>query len=180
MTLNQNLHLSMLPDDARNGLCNPRVLPLKAGQLLFRFASSQRADGLGLPRHLWPARPWWVTWENYKLIVAEVKKSYQLHGKDRLTLGYMGRVALAVQQSYSRVDILVKAKLACDINAFAGRGATQYNEEMPNGWRITLTGWPHIEQLYIPNINDRDGFTAIGNQALQVISCMQIESQQLY
>lgn len=178
--LNPDLHIGMLPDDARKGLRNARVITLHAGQLLFRFASSQGRDGVGLPRHLWPARPWWVTWENYKLIVAEVKKSFQLHGKDRLTLGYMGRVALAVQQSFGRADILVKAKVASGINVFTGRGATQYNEEMPNGWRITMTGWPQIEQLHIPNINDRAGFTDLGRQAIQVISCIRIESQQLY
>ena len=78
------------------------------------------------------------------------------------------------------MDILVRGMVSEDINVFTGPGATQYHEEMPNGMLITYKGWKNIEQLYLPNISDRSGFTPLGLKAISVLSAYKIESQQLF
>ena len=178
MAHNDGLDLAKLPPAEKeliySGMRAPRVTTLTAGMRIYRFASS------AAPADLWAPRPWWITLENYRKIVAEVKRSFQMHGADRLSLGFLGRAALAVRQEWSQVDVLVKGVVNEDINVFTGPGATQYHEEMPNGMMITYKGWKHIEQLYLPNINDRSGFTPLGLQAITVLSAYKIESQQLF
>ncbi len=142
---------------------------------IYRFASSDA------PREVWAASPWWVTCDNYLKIVAELKRSFQMHGPtDRFSLGFLGRVALAVRQEWSQVDVLVKGVVKEDIEVFTGLGATQYLEEMPNGMTITYKGWKHVEQLYVPNIAHESKFTDLGEKAIAVLASYRIESQQLF
>jgi hypothetical protein len=167
MPLNDALNLSQLPDSARRGLRSPRIVTLTAGQILYRFASTSS------PAHLWAAGPWWMYEHDYHKIIAQ-------HQQGKLSLGYLGRSAMAVQQSWSKMDVVVKAVVSQDIKAFAGRGRTQYREMTPNGMFITLTGWENVEQLFIPNIGDRNGRTSLGWQALNVVQQQIVSSQQLY
>jgi hypothetical protein len=182
MAHNDELALGKLPLAEKEKICSgiraPRVITLTAGMRIYRFESSVVRPGRPIPDR--GASPWWITFENYKKIVAEVKRSFQTHGADRLSLGFLGRVALAVRQEWSQVDILVKGMVNEDINVFTGLGATQYNEEMPNGMLITYKGWKHLEQLYLPNISDKSRFTPLGFRAITVLSSWKIESQQLF
>jgi hypothetical protein len=172
--LNDDLSLSKLPESARAGLRSPRIVTLNAGQVLYRFASTS------LAQQLWPAGPWWMHERDYQKIVAEYERSRARHGEDGLTLGYLGRAAMAVKQSWSKMDVVVKARVGHDIKAFAGLGRSQFNEQMPNGIRITWQGWPNVEQLFIPNISDRHGLTSTGHKALLVVGHSFVASQQIF
>jgi hypothetical protein len=174
MALNDTLDLSRLPDNARAGLRSPQVVTLNAGQGLFRFSSTSS------PQHLWAAGPWWMYEHDYQKIVAEYQLSRARHGEDGLTLGYLGRAAMAVKQSWSKMDVVVKAIVSQDIKAFAGLGRSQFNERMPNGIRITWKGWPNVQQLFIPNISDKHGLTLAGQQALLVLGQSFVASQQIF
>lgn len=174
MNLNSDLDLSKLPDIARSGLRSPRVVTLTSGQVLFRFASTTN------PREIWAAGPWWMYEHDYNKIVAAYLESRAQHGEDGLTLGFLGRAAAAVKQAWSKTDVVVKAVVNNNVKAFAGGGRSQYNEPLPNGMHVTWRGWPNVEQLFIPNIGDRNGRTLVGYQALLVLRQKRVKSQQLF
>ena len=50
------------------------------------------------------------------------------------------------------MDVSIKAYLIDDMKVFTGAGSTQYHDMMPNGMRMTLTGWSDIQQIYVPNM----------------------------
>ncbi len=166
MTLNADLTLAQLPSDAVEGLRQPRVVTLQAGQILFRFASSDR------PKETWAARPWWMYEHDYRKII-------QTNDESDLSLGLLGRWAMAVPQSVSKMDVVIKAVVLQDVNAFCGLGRTQYRDLLPNGMWLTLRGWPHVNQLYIPNVGDAHGRTLLGYQALTVLRQKLVSSHQL-
>jgi hypothetical protein len=178
MPLNDNLSLEQLPSDARDevlsGMRSPRVVTLAAGQVLFRFASSDR------PAASWAAGAWWLFEHDYRKILAQHLISQKQHGADGLTLGYLGRVATAVKQGWSKTDVVIKAVVNQEIKAFVGRGRPQYKERAPNGIYYTFSGWHDTEQIYIPNIGDRHGRTLLGYQALNIRRQKLVSSQQLF
>jgi hypothetical protein len=165
-TLNPNLNLSQLPAEAAGGLRQPRVDCLQTGEILFRFASTERS------KDLWASGPWWVREQDYRKIV-------RAHEQSDWSLGLTGRSALAVKQGWNQMDVVVKALVMQDINVFCGLGRTQYRELLPNGWYLTLRGWPDIEQVYIPNIGGPHGRTLVGYQALKVLRQKRVSSLQL-
>lgn len=170
--------LNQLPEHARaailSGMRSPRAVTLGVGEVLYRFASSDA------PEATWAAGAWWVYERDFQKIVEQFRVSREQHGEDGLTLGWLGRVAAAVKQGWSRTDVLVKASVRKEIGAFTGRGRTQYKERAPNGILYTYSGWPEVEQLYIPGIGDRAGLTPLGAEALHVIWQQKIDSQQLF
>lgn len=178
MPLNNDLSFENLPDAARqsieSGMRSPRVVTLTAGQVLFRFASSDSSPAL------WAAGAWWLFEHDYQKILEQHLISQKQHGADGLTLGYLGRVATAVKQGWSRTDVVVKAVVGQEIKAFVGRGRPQYKERAPNGIYYTFSGWHDTEQIYIPNIGDRHGRTLLGYQALNVLRQKLVSSQQLF
>ncbi len=174
MPINDDLDLINLPDIAGSGLRSPRVVTLTSGQVLFRFASTTSRP------ETWAAGPWWMYDYDYYKIVAAYEESRAQHGKDGLTLGFLGRAAAAVKQSWSKTDVVVKAVVNNDIKAFAGPGRSQYNERMRNGIQVTWRGWRNVEQLFIPNIGDCNGRTSLGYQALLVLRQKIVKSQQLF
>jgi hypothetical protein len=153
---------------------NPRAVTLAMGQVLYRFASSDT------PEAMWAAGAWWLYERDFQKIVEQYRLSHERHGEGGLTLGWLGRVAAAVRQGWSKTDVLVKASVKRELTAFAGRGRTQYKERAPNGILYTYAGWPDVEQLYIPNLGDRNGLTPLGAQSLHIISQQKIDSQQLF
>jgi hypothetical protein len=175
--LNDNLDIKTLPDWEQkriySGMRAPRVITLHAGESLYHFASTQNYQGAAIPAGRWAAGPWWIKSHDYQKIVNESKRS-------GMTMGYTARVSAAIQQSYSRVDVVVEAMVVKDIMAFAGAGQKQHREMAPNGMYITMGGWNDVTQLYIPNIADRNGLTALFGQALVVKKQEVINSQQLY
>jgi hypothetical protein len=64
----------------------------------------------------------------------------------------VARAAGAVLPSWSNMDVSVKAYLTDDVTVYVGKGATQYRDELPNGMYVTLTGWPAIDQVYVPGM----------------------------
>ena len=74
------------------------------------------------------------------------------HQAGGLGLGTVARSAGAVQPSWSLMDVSIKARLLDDLNAYSGKGRTQYRDLLPNGMYVTLQGWPEIDQVYIPNL----------------------------
>jgi hypothetical protein len=166
MALNEDLDVKNLPNAARDGLRQPRVVTLEEGEVLFRFASTDR------PNNLWAASPWWMYERDYRKIV-------QAHEESELSMGLLGRSAVAIQPSFSRADVVVKARVLQDIKAFCGLPRTQYRELLPNGMWLTLRGWAHVEQLFIPNISGPHGRTPLGYQALSVMRQKIVTSQQL-
>lgn len=161
-------------ESIQSGMRNPRAVRLAAGEVLYRFASSDA------PEATWAAGAWWVHERDFQKIVEQYRLSRARHGDDGLTLGWLGRVAAAVRQGWSRTDVLVKASVRKELPAFAGRGRTQYKEVGPNGILHTYSGWPEVEQLYLPGIGDRAGLTPHGAESLHVIWQQKIESQQLF
>lgn len=170
--------LTGLPGQLRetvlSGMRSPRAVRLGAGEVLYRFASSDA------PEATWAAGAWWLYERDFRKIVEQFRLSRGRHGADGLTLGWLGRVAAAVRQGWSRTDVLVKAAVRKEVGAFAGRGRTQYKERAPNGILYTYSGWPDVEQLYIPGIGGRAGLTPLGAESLHVIWQQKIESQQLF
>jgi len=147
VTLNANLATSK--DEfarASAGIRNPQVVTLHAGDVLFRFASTKNQQtGVSIPTDQWSRGAWWFLESDYRRII-------ETYLAGRLGLGTVARSAGAVQPSWSRMDVSIKARLVQDINVYIGKGATQYRDELPNGMYVTLTGWPEIDQVYIPNI----------------------------
>jgi hypothetical protein len=180
MPLNDPLDLKGLPPKEQerilSGMRSPQVVTLHAGEIIYHFASTEgktKTDLVSIPPSRWTAGAWWTYERDFRRIVAQ-------HLDSGWSLGLTARSANAIQQSWSRVDVLVEAIVIKDINAFAGPGRTQHREMAPNGMYITLPGWPDVTQLYIPNIVDRHGLTALGREALDVRSQGVIDSQQLY
>ncbi len=144
---------------AAAGIRKPTVVTLDAGQVIFRFASTERIEnGKRLPTNSadWANGAWWVKEADYRIIISEFLKS-------KLSLGTIARSAAAVQPSWSLVDVSIKAHIINDMKVFEGVGAPQFNDSLPNGMKMTLSGWPNVSQLYIPNMRG----TARGNIHIQ-------------
>jgi hypothetical protein len=83
------------------------------------------------------------------------------------------------------MDVVIRAEVVREVQAFVGRGHTQY-EAAPNGFRVTWTGWSSVQQLFIPELARGRG-PAIGpwlspgpKQVVCVRQCTQVLSQQLF
>lgn len=133
---------------AKRGIRSPEIVTLAANQVLFRFASTKifkNGELFPSDSSRWANGPWWVLEEDYRKIVARF-----LQGK--LSLGTTARSAVAVQPSWSLMDVSIKAYLIDDMQVFSGTGAAQYHDMLPNGMRMTLAGWSDITQIYVPNM----------------------------
>jgi hypothetical protein len=170
------------------GMRVPRPVVLRAGAIVVRFANST----LGPDR--WIRSPWWIDDSAYGHVEAARDQSLSVHGNDPrkgMTLGLLAKQALAVRQRWSEdapanlMDLVIKAEVARDLPAFAGRGHTQY-EVAPNGFRLTWTGWSSVEQLFIPELAVGRGSTVASwvqsenAPALWVRQCLMVPSQQLF
>jgi hypothetical protein len=147
MTVNADLEMSKLEyARAAAGIRNPKVVTLSAGEAVFRFASTRNPQtGADVPSDQWARGAWWFREADYRTIL-------QKYHTGRLGFGTVARMAGAVQPSWSLMDVSVKAELLDDIKVYTGKGATQYRDELPNGMYVTLTGWPDVDQLYIPGM----------------------------
>jgi hypothetical protein len=147
MTINADLETTKLEfARASQGMRKPTVVMLAAGDVLFRFASSTNPQtGVDIPSDQWARGAWWFQEADYRLIL-------QRYQAGRLGLGTVARGAGAVQPSWSLMNVSIKARLLDDIKVYVGKGSTQYRDELPNGMYVTQTGWPDIDQVYIPGI----------------------------
>jgi hypothetical protein len=147
MTVNANL--ATTKDEyarAAKGIKNPKVVALAAGDSIYRFASTKNFQtGASLTPDQWVRGAWWFQEADYRLII-------ERYLKGNLALGTVGRIAGAVQPSWSNMDVSIKAHLLDDMEVYVGLGAKQYRDELPNGMYVTLSGWPYIIQVYIPNM----------------------------
>lgn len=164
MTVNANLQATK--DElsrAKQGIRAPKVVTLPAGQVLFRFASTKNVlTGASIPSTHWARGAWWVQEHGYRKIVVNFTQG-------KLPLGTVGRSAVAVQPSWSNMDVSIKAYLLNDMKVYIGQGSTQYREQLPNGMFITLAGWPGVEQIYIPGMRGA-AFQNIRIQRQKIIS----------
>lgn len=158
MTFNADLSRSKQElSRASDGIRNPAVATLYAGEAFFRFASiTDPTTGTGIPSTDWARRPWWLREDDYRKVL-------QRYQQGELSFGTVARSAAAVQPSWSAMDVSIKARLVADINVYVGKGKVQYRDLLPNGMDITLRGWPDIDQVYIPDIRGK------ASAALQVI-----------
>jgi len=147
MTVNADLESTKLEFmRAARGMRSPTVVTLHAGIPLFRFASTKNPQsGIEIPSDQWARGAWWFQEDDYRTIL----RRYQA---GQLGLGTVARSAGAVQPSWSVMNVSIKARLLDDIKVYVGKAATQYRDELPNGMYVTLTGWPDLEQVYIPGI----------------------------
>ncbi len=148
---------------AAAGLRHPRIETLVAGEVLFRFASTKNfLTGQPTDSKDWARGAWWFREADYRKIIERFKAG-------RLGLGTVARSAGAVQPSWSNMDVSIKARLMRDVDAWVGAGATQYRDQLPNGMFVTLTGWPDIEQVYIPGMRG-PAFSALQIVRQKVVS----------
>jgi hypothetical protein len=52
------------------------------------------------------------------------------------------------------MDLLLRADLRADVDAFVGRGKVQ-EETAPNGIVLKWSGWPTITQIYLPALSKK-------------------------
>lgn len=147
MVMNHDLSLTRLEyNRATVGIRSPRVVTLKAGDVVFRFGSTKNPHtGAAIDPSLWARGAWWFQEPAYRRIIETFQAG-------KLGLGTVARFAGAVQPSWSNMDVSIKAELVHDINVYIGKGARQYRDQLPNGMFVTLSGWPDIDQLYIPGL----------------------------
>jgi len=147
MIINADLETTKLEfARAVRGMRSPSVVTLHAGEVLFRFASSKNPlTGADIPADQWARGAWWFREADYRTIL-------QRYHAGRLGLGTVARSAGAVQPSWSLMNVSIKARLVSDLKVYVGKGATQYRDELPNGMYVTQTGWPDIDQVYVPGI----------------------------
>ena len=147
MTVNADLETTKLEfARAVRGMRSPTVVTLHAGSPLFRFASTKNPQsGVDIPSDQWARGAWWFQEADYRTILRRYHAGH-------LGLGTVARSAAAVQPSWSVMNVSIKARLLHDIKVYVGKAATQYRDELPNGMYVTLTGWPDVEQVYIPGI----------------------------
>jgi hypothetical protein len=165
MPLNENLGATKREySQASTGIRSPRVATLPAGQAIFRFASTTNPKtGQGIPSTEWAKSPWWFLEADYHKILAR-------HRAGALALGTVARSAAAVQPSWSRMDVSIKAYLRFDTEVYLGKGKTQYCDLLPNGMYMTLSGWSDVDQIYIP------GLRGSATHAMQIIRQKRIGS----
>ena len=133
---------------AGGGIRRPEVMLIESGVEMHRFSSTKQIkNGKLYPTNSkdWAGGSWWVLNEDYRKIISRFKKG-------NLNLGTTARSALAVQPSWSLMDVTIKAVVIHDMYVFHGRGSTQYLDVLPNGISITLAGWPDVTQIYIPGM----------------------------
>jgi hypothetical protein len=163
--INEDLHGTRLEyAEASNGIRDPGVTILMPGEDLYRFASSVNPGSRRkVPIQAQIERGWWFRSRDWQKIL----KSY-LSGA--LNLGTVARIAGAVQWSWSNMDVLVKARVLSEIEAWEGFGRPQYRDILPNGMAVTLRGFPDVVQLYIPGM--RSGAAA----ALRIVDWLEVTS----
>lgn len=127
--------------DVRSGIKRPKVRRLCPGTKLYRFGSSDTSKGRLMKS------PWWFGQKDFHKIVHHAIKPGAIGG-----MGYSGRQALAIKHAWSKVDILVEATVAENIDVFYGQGEHQC-EKLPNGNTIDWPGWPDSIQFYLPMLH---------------------------
>lgn len=164
--MTQNIKLATAKTEfhiASRGIRRPRVTTLSAGEMLFRFASTKDPrSGKEIGSQFWARGAWWFHETEYRKII----NSFQ---KGKLALGTVARSAGAVQPSWSMMNVSIKAQLIEDVEVYVGQGTTQYRDRLPNGMTITLSGWPSVEQIYVPNIRG-EAFKAFRIKRQKVVS----------
>ena len=123
------------------GILMPQPTRLPSGQYYYRFANSlssrsaQRGGG------------WWIEYEAFKKIEKfAVDNGYRL--KDA------ARLVLALPYDWTKVDLLVKARLRLPLRAYTGLG--KFAEGKPGGpdkgTKWIPTQHQKVRQLYIPGL----------------------------
>ena len=158
-----------VPEKVRQNVDNATFYVLHPGEELFRFADSSPKDRAFFG---YQASPWWFREREFLILMGRVKKS---------PLGLLQvRFDAVILQSYSQMDVLVRAIVRRQLDAWMGTPRPQ-SEIAPNGMRITMPGCKDIQQLFIPDITDVSGMlTYYGRTALSVEETTPLNSPQLW
>ena len=158
-----------VPDKVKQNLDNATFYVLHPGELVFRFADSSPKDR---PFLGYQASPWWYREREFLILMARAKSS---------SLGLLQvRLDAAVLQSWSKMDVSVRATVRRQMDAWMGTPRTQ-SEVAPNGMQITMPGCFDIQQLFIPDITDASGMlTYYGRTALSVEETQPLNVPQLW
>jgi hypothetical protein len=145
--LNEDLSKTRLEEaKAAAGIRSPSVTVLAFGEDVYRFGTSVRSGGGGVVSAARQASgPWWFRSRDWQKILRRF-----LQGS--FNLGTTARLAGAVQWSWSNMDVLLKARVVQEIEAWEGLGLAQYRDVLPNGMTVTLHGFPDVVQLYVPGM----------------------------
>ncbi len=154
--------------EASKGIIAPKLLTLERGTLLFRFASSQQG-GAPTTEDDWYRSPWWILEGAFHRIYQRgLSKSTGMSDHRDQTLSRNSRNGLAVCNSWSSMDMMVKAQLRGSIRAYAGQGLPQMTCVQDQTQQIQITPNLGITQLYICNMKEigptmlaRAGFHAL-------------------
>ncbi len=134
-----------VPDTARQraekGIISPQPELLKPGECIYRFSSSDRGT-FG-----YQAGEWWIREADFDEIVERAARK----GVD---LGQKAHWDLAVLPSWSKMNIVVKARVTGRIWAWVGLAKPQ-QELSPNGRAIHMYGHRTIRQLFLDDVIKR-------------------------
>lgn len=142
--------------EANKGMVWIRRIHLHPYQRYYRFTSysvgkEDRISG-----------SWWFDYENYLNILDFAKRT-------DLSPGYAARLKAAITYEWSSVNCVVSALLKAPLDAYAGKGKEQIEEDQRAPGRVYLPD-PQIMQLYIPGLKDvqTKSVSAICKQAFPV------------
>jgi hypothetical protein len=172
--LNRDITVENMPERARAGIRerSASVVTLARGTRFFRGGCKDLPDQ-GI------IASWWLREEDLHRIALQANP-----GKFMGSLGFTLRVAAAIQQVWSAVDVLIQAEVLEDIRAFQGPGNRQ-EELLSNGIRVTWRGWGlGLLHIHIPNL-DRERSTMQtlvfdGKPALGVLAVTDLPSEQVF
>jgi hypothetical protein len=118
------------------GLMTRTRLVLVPGLPLYRFASSH------LARDRWFNSPWWIGQSPFDAI-------QQFARGNTMSLGQAARLCLAIDESWSQVDLLIGAHLSRPLVVWAGTPKTQ-RPKIGERYQSRLEPNRAVTQYYIP------------------------------
>ena len=158
-----------IPEKVSQNLENATFYELRPGEELYRFSDS---NPKGRCFFGYQASPWWFRKREFLILKTRVQSS---------SLGLLqARLDAAILQKFSHMDVLVRAIVRRQVDAWMGTPKPQ-SEIAPNGMRITMPGCKDIQQVFIPDITDISGMlTYFGRTALSVEETTMLNSPQLW
>jgi hypothetical protein len=151
---------------ASAGIVNPRSVTLPAGTLLFRFAGSiDKRTGRETTEDDWYRSPWWISQKDFKRIYNRGLGHNTGRSQNRdQTISRNARNGLAVLNSWSHMDVMVKATTRTSIRAYAGQGRAQATGVEDETQCLVMFPNQGITQLHLLDMENtqwvlsRDGF----------------------
>lgn len=128
---------------ARRGISMPDETKLRPGQILYRFAHSNKTYDEGV------AGAWWMTDATFDYLRQRASEVGQ-HGREDRAVRSLYRQKLAVPAKFGRADMVVRAVVAGPLRAWTGRGKQVHDTD--SGGQETFVGAFEVAQLCIPGL----------------------------